>query len=113
MQKIFLKNILNQIERVVQADVLAAGTGHLDDKVGAGDEVAQLAEGFGEDAAVVEVLGLAEDEVEAVEGALQAQVATHNADVVPHNLLQFLLGLGDEHHLFVEDHPLGVPIGNF
>ena len=108
----FGRLFLQQIEAVVEADILAAGTGHLDDKVGAGDEVAQLTEGFGEDAAVVEVLGLAEDEVEAVEGALQSEVAADDADIVGHDFLQFALGLGDEHHLLVEHHALGIPIGN-
>ena len=54
----------------MQAYVLAAGTGHLDDEVGAGDEVAQFAEWFGEDAAVVEIFGFAEDEIQSVESAL-------------------------------------------
>ena len=35
-----------------------------------GDEVAQFGEWFGEDGAVVEVFGLAEDEVQTVEGTL-------------------------------------------
>ena len=95
----------------MQSHVLAAGAGHLDDKVGTGYEVAQLAELLGEDRTVVEVFGFAEDEVEAVESALQPQVAPHNADIVPHKLLQLAFGLGDKHHFLVEDHALGVPVG--
>ena len=96
----------------MQAYVLAAGTGHLDDEVGAGDEVAELAERLGEDGAVVEVFGLAEDEVQAVESTLQAQVAAHDAYIVPHDFLQLLLRLRDKHHLLVQYHAFGIPVGN-
>ena len=96
----------------MEADVLAPGACHLNNKVRAGDEVAEFGEWFGEDGAVVEVFGFAEDEVEAVEGALEAEVAADDADVVPHDFLQFALGLGDEDHLFVEHHAFGVPVGD-
>ena len=94
----------------MEPHILTSCTGHLDDEVSAGDEVAELGERLGEDAAVVEVFGLAEDEVEAVEGTLQTQVAAHDSDIVRHDFLKLFLGLCDEDHLLVEDHTLGVPV---
>ena len=94
----------------MQADILPARSRHLDDKVGTGNEVTQLAEGLGEDTPVVEVFGLTEDEVQPIEGTLQSQVAAHNTHIVPHNLLQFFLGLRDEDHLLVQHHTFGIPV---
>ena len=96
----------------MEADILAAGHSLLDDKVGTGDKVAQLAEGFGKHAAVVELLGLTEDEVEPVEGAAQTQVAADYTNIVCHDFLQLFLCLGDEYHLLIEHHALGIPVGD-
>ena len=104
--------MLQQVKAVVEADVLSSCASHLDDEVGTGNEVAKFGERFGEHGAVVEVLCFAEDEVEAVEGTLEAEVAADNADVVPHDFLQLALGLCDEDHLLVEHHALGIPVGD-
>lgn len=67
---LLFKYILSdQVDGIVQTDVFASSHSLFDDEVGAGNEVAQFGEFFGEDAAVVEFLRFAEDEVEAVESA--------------------------------------------
>lgn len=96
----------------MKAAVFATGHSHLGDEIGTGDEVAELGELFGKDRTVVEVLGLAEDKVEAVESTSKAEVAADDTDIVAHNLLKFFLSLGDEDHLLVEDEAVGVPVGD-
>ena len=54
----------------MEAAVFSTGAGHFGYQVGAGDKVAQFAELFGENGAVVEVFSLSEDEVESVESSL-------------------------------------------
>ena len=102
-----------QVQTVVKPNVFPPRPRHLDDEIRTCYQIAELRKWLGEDTAVVEVFRFTEDEIEAVEGTLQAQVAAHNAHIVPHNLLQLALGLRDEHHLLVEHHALGIPVGNF
>ena len=104
--------VAHQVDGVMQPHILATGTRHLDDKISAGYQIAQLAQLLGKHRAVVKVFCLSEDEVQTVEGALQTQVAANDADIVPHQLLQLAFGLGDKHHLLVQHHTLGIPIGH-
>ena len=79
----------------METHILTTVASHLNNKVGAGDKIAQLAEFLCEDRTVVKVFRLAENEVQPVESPLQAKVATDDADIVPHEFLQLALSLGD------------------
>ena len=84
----------------------------LDDQVGHGDHVAQLAQlavGFG---LGVELLGLLEEDRQAPHGALEREVRAHDAHVVGHDLLHLALRLDEHEHLLGVLRPLEVPVGN-
>lgn len=79
------------------------------DEIANVDDVAQLAYLARGLAALEELLGLLIEDVEAVPGAVEAQVGAHYADVCAHDLPYLLDTLGDEHHLLGVARSLVVP----
>ena len=59
-----------------------------------------------------EALRLLVEDIEAVPGPRQAQVAPDNTDVGFHDLVHLLHALGDQDALLVGDRPLVVPFGD-
>ena len=109
---LILNRVRGVVEGVVEAAALLAGHGVAHDEVADVDEVAELADFRIQDGLLVEFLGLAVEDLETVEGALQTQVGTHDADIAAHDGLQLLALLRDEHHLLVEDGAFAVPVGH-
>ena len=96
----------------MESTALATFLSHLDDQVADVDLVAELAELHRDVASVVEVLSLAVDNLEAVEGTLEAEITADDADIAAHDLLDLLVGLRDKNHLLVVDSSGVVPVGD-
>ena len=84
----------------------------LDDQVGDGDHVPQLAQfavGLG---LVVKFLGLLPENFQPVHGALEREVRPHDAHVVGHDRLHLALRLDDHQHLLGVLRAFEIPVGN-
>lgn len=101
---------LRVIESVVEATALVTLLRHLDDEVADINLIAELAELLADMAALIKFLCLAIDNLEAIESSLEAHIAADDADIIAHNGLNLLVGLGDEDHLLVVNHAIVVPL---
>lgn len=100
------------VERVVEAAALLAFLGLAHDQVADVDDVAQLADLARRLGAFEQFLCLLVEDVEAVPGAVEAQVGAHDADICTHDLVDLADALGDEHHLLGMARALVVPGGH-
>ena len=88
----------------------------VDDEFGAGDEVTQLDQIWGDLVLGVVVVDLLFEQAHAFFGLLQPFVAAHDADVVPHGLAQGVPRVGNHHGFVRRDDARGIPfeqIGRF
>ncbi len=83
-----------------------------DDQIAHVDHVSQLADFREEYGFLIEIFGLAVEDFQTVESALQTQVGAHNAHIAAHDGLQFFSRLRDQHHFLVQHRAVAVPIGN-
>lgn len=84
------------VEGVVKSTTFSTFLCHFYDEVADVDFVAEFANGKVDTAALVEALGFATDYFETVESTLESEVATHDANVVAHYGLDFVVGLRNE-----------------
>ena len=93
----------------MQSARLVAEAGAVDDEFGAGNEVAQLNQIRGDLVLGIVVVDLLFEQAHAFFGLLEALVAAHDADVVPHGLAQRVPRVGGHDGFVGGDDARGVP----
>ena len=94
----------------VEAATLLALQGPAGDEITHIDHIAQFTDVLRSFDALEEALCLLIKHVETIPSTMEAQVGTHDADIVRHDLVDFLDALGDEHLLLIGHRALIVPL---
>ena len=97
---------------IVETTTLLALNGPTGDEVADIDHVTQFTDVLAGFHTLEQGFGLFVQQVETVPGSLQAQVAAYDADIIGHDLTDFLDTLRDEHMLLVGKGALIIPFGN-